>query len=161
MRRADADSAFNRAVKLLRSRARSESEIRARLNQLGFSQSAIAAAVKKLASLTLLNDNSFARDWALTRIEQHGYGPLRVARELKQKGISKDLIDQVTDETFGRGNAGVAARAKDLLQQRYQGKDLQDPVNLRRAAALLERRGYPAAVIEELLGGVDLPSNET
>jgi SOS response regulatory protein OraA/RecX len=77
---------------------------------------------------------------------------VRIARELQQKGISKTLIAQVMDEAFDRGGTRVAARARDLLQRRFHGKDLHEPRNLRRAAALLHRQGYPAAVIEELLG---------
>ncbi|MGH7843554.1 MAG: regulatory protein RecX [Candidatus Binatia bacterium] len=152
MRGPKADNAFNRAVKLLRYRDRSEAEIRAKLNQLKFSKSAIETALKRLASLHLLNDDSFARNWALTRVEQRGYGPLRVALELQQKGISKPLINEIIVAAFAGANAGVTARAKNLLERRFRGKDLHNPKNLRRAAALLERRGYPSSVIVELLG---------
>ena len=152
MRGKSADGAFNRAVKFLRYRARSEAEIRAKLSQLKFSQPAIETALQRLVSLHLLNDDSFARNWALTRIEQRGYGPLRVARELQQKGIPKSLINQITAESFGGADANVTERARNLLEKRFRGRDLHDPKNLRRAAAFLERQGYPSSVIAELLG---------
>ena len=146
---ASQDEAFKRAVKFLSYRARSEAEVRAKLAQLGFSQSTVQGAVKKLLSLNLLNDGNFARAWALSRVEGRGYGPLRVERELRQKGIAKDLIGRVLDETFGSQQGKDRARA--LLEKRFHGKDLSDAKNLRRAVSFFQRRGYRDAVIAEIL----------
>ena len=95
---ASLEEAFNRAVKFLSYRARSVAEVRAKLAQLGFSRDTAEGAVKKLRALKLLNDGTFARAWASSRVEGRGYGPLRVERELRQKGIAKDLISRVLED---------------------------------------------------------------
>ena len=146
---ASLEVAFNRAVKFLSYRARSVAEVRAKLAQLGFSRDTTEGAVKKLLALKLLNDGTFARAWASSRVEGRGYGPLRVERELKQKGIAKSLIAQILDETFNRQQG--KERAKQLLEKRFRGEDLSDAKVLRRAVAFLQRRGYRDSVIAEIL----------
>jgi regulatory protein len=148
---AKAEDAFDRALKFLRYRARSANEVRTKLKRLGYSPQTVDLTLRKLTSLSLLNDESFARNWALTRVEQRGYGPLRVARELHQKGIEKSLINQILAEAFARDTAKITDTARALLERRFSGKDLRDLRNLRRAAAFLQRRGYPSSVIGELL----------
>lgn len=141
--------ALKRAYKFLSYRPRSEAEVRAKLNQLGFPQKSIDTALEKLRSLKLLDDESFARGWARGRAEGRGYGPLRVERELRQKGIAQPVIRQVVRETFSQG--GGKERARVLLEKRFKGKDLGDRKILNRAVSFLQRRGYRDSVIAEVL----------
>ncbi len=143
------NEALKRALKFLAYRPRSEAEVRAKLTQLGFPQKIIETTLKKLHSLNYLNDESFARNWALGRVGGRGYGPLRVERELRQKGIAKSLIDEVMKETFGLQEGKERARA--LLEKRFRGKDLSDRKMLHRAISFLQRRGYRDSVIAEIL----------
>ena len=146
---ASQEEAFERAVKFLSYRARSEAEVRRKLAQLGFSRDTAEGAVKKLVSLKLLNDGNFTRAWTVSRVEGRGYGPLRVERELRQKGIAKSLIAQILDETFGKKQG--KERAKQLLEKRFRGQDLTDAKVFRRAVAFLQRRGYRDSVIAEIV----------
>lgn len=143
------EDALEYAIRFLSYRARSESEVRAKLTQLGFPQKIIVTTLEKLRSLNLLNDEAFARNWAQTRAESRGYGPLRVERELRGKGVAKVLIDRIVPETFGQ--EGGRERARTLLEKRFRGKDLGDRKVLRRAVAFLQRRGYRDSVITELV----------
>ena len=143
------DEALKRAIKFLSYRARSEAEVRSKLAQSGFSPKIIAATLAKLRSLKLLNDETFARSFAEARIEDRGYGPLRVEGELRQRGIEKALVGRLLDESFGRN--GGKARAQALVEKRFGGKNLTDTKTLRRAAAFLQRRGYRDSVIAEVL----------
>ena len=144
------EEALERAFKFLSYRPRSEAEVRTKLSQLGFPQKSIETTLKKLRSLNLVNDEIFARSWARGRAEGRGYGPLRIERELRQKGIAKPLISQVVKETFGREEGKEKARG--LVAKRFRGKDLGDRKVLHRAVAFLQRRGYPSSVILEILG---------
>ncbi len=144
-----ADEAFEQALRFLGYRARSETEVRTKLAQSGFSLKIIEPTLTKLRSLKLLDDEAFARSFAQARIEDCGYGPLRLERELRQKGIAKSFIDRLLDETFGRREGKDRARA--LLEKRFRSQDLSDAKTLRRAVGFLQRRGYRDAVIAELL----------
>ena len=146
---ASQEEAFNRAVKFLSYQARSEAEVRAKLAQRGFPRGTVEGTLHKLRSLNLLNDGNFARARALSRVEGRGYGPLRVERELRQKGIAPSLIAEILDETLNRQQG--KERAKQLLEKRFRGRDLGDAKVFRRAAAFLQRRGYRDSVIAEIL----------
>lgn len=149
MRGGSSEEALKRAYKFLSYRSRSQAEVHAKLSQLGFPQESIETTLEKLRSLKLLDDESFARGWARGRAEGRGYGPLRIERELRQKGIERSLIREVVRETFGRGEGKETA--KTLLEKKFRGKDLSDQRILGRAVAFLQRRGYPSSVITEIL----------
>ncbi|MBI2999253.1 MAG: regulatory protein RecX [Deltaproteobacteria bacterium] len=141
--------ALRAALKFLGYCPRSEAEVQAKLKQLAFPQNVIESTLEKLRSLNLLNDETFARNWILGRVEGRGYGPLRVERELRQKGIAQAVIRQVVRETFGDEEG--KERAKKLLEKRFRDKDLSDLKVLRRAVAFLQRRGYRNSAIAELV----------
>lgn len=144
------EEALQRAFKFLSYRPRSEAEVRARLSRLGFPQKSVEATLEKLRTLNLLDDEIFARGWVRGRAEGRGYGPLRIERELRQKGIAKSLIRQVVQETFGQEEGKERARA--LVAKRFRGKDLGDRKVLHRAIGFLQRRGYRSSMIAEILG---------
>ena len=144
------EEALKRALKFLGYRARTKEQVRIKLTQLGFSQTTVEATVERLRSLNLLNDETFARDWAMTRATNHGHGLQRIERELRQKGISESLIGPILQETFAE--QGERERAKALVQKRFAGKDLTDNKVLQRVIAFLQRRGYRNSDIVELLG---------
>lgn len=117
---------------------------------MGFPQKIVQITLERLRSLNFLNDEAFARDWALGKAEGRGYGPLRITTELQKKGVAKSLIDQVVKELFGAQQ--VKERAKRLLEKRFRSEDLSDERVLRRAVGFLQRRGYQDSVIAELVG---------
>ena len=144
-----AEDAYNQALKFLGYRARSAAEVEAKLVQSGFQPKIVALTVEKLCSLKLLDDEAFARSFSQARIEDRGYGPLRLERELEQKGVPQALVRRVIDEAFGKREG--KERARELLAKRFRGRDLGDAKILRRAILFLQRRGYRDTVIAELL----------
>jgi regulatory protein len=149
LRSADADEVYNRALRFLAYRPRSEAELRARLARAGFSPQEIEGVLAKLRGLKLLDDEAFARSFARDRIENRGYGPLRVERELRFKGVEKTVIAEVLKESFDRERDNARARA--IVERRFRGQDLKDLKTARRAVAYLRRRGYRDAMIAEVL----------
>ncbi len=143
------EDALKRAYRFLDYRPRSEAEVRIKLTQLGFSQPIIETTLEKLRSLKFLDDEAFARGWALGRVQGRGFGPLRVERELQQKGVAETLISQIVQATFSR-QGGIEV-GKKLLERRFKDKDLGDVKVLRRAVDFLRRRGYHRSVIAELV----------
>lgn len=150
MRGGSTEEALNRAIKYLGYRARSEEEVRVKLTQLGFPEKSIKATLERLRLLKILNDEDFARGWALSRAKGHEYGPLRIERDLRQKGISRSLIRSILEEAFA--DQGETEGAKRLLEKKFSGKDMSNKKVIRRAASFLQRLGYHNTVIEELLG---------
>jgi len=149
VRAGSSEEALKRAYRFLSYRPRSEEEIRSKLRDLGFPNDVIETTVERLRSLNLVNDDLFARGWVRRRTEGRGYGPLRLERELRQKGIAKALIDQILRGVFGQEEG--KERARTLLEKRFKGQDLSRPKTLRRAVAFLQRRGYRDSVITGIL----------
>lgn len=141
--------ALRAALKFLGYSPRSEAEVRAKLARLDFSKASIDATLARLRSLSYIDDENFAREWSRSKAEGRGYGPLRVERELRAKGIEASLVRRIIEETFRRGQGRETARK--LLEKRFRGKDLGDEKVLRRAMAYLQRRGYRDSVIAEVL----------
>ncbi|MBI4529844.1 MAG: regulatory protein RecX [Deltaproteobacteria bacterium] len=147
---ANKEEALKKAVKFLGLRPRSETEVRTRLTRLGFSREIVTTTLERLRSLNYLNDESFARAWAVGKAGGRGYGPLRIESELEAKGIAKPLIQKVIKEIFGNGEGKEQARV--VLEKRFRGRDLAKEAKLvRRAIVFLQRRGYRNSVIAELV----------
>jgi regulatory protein len=104
---------------------------------------------EKLTSLHYLNDQTFARNWALGRAQGRGYGPKRIEQELRIKGVGQPLIREALRETFDEVDETL--QAKRLLTKHFKGSDFTEPKTLRRAAAFLQRRGYSSKVVFNLL----------
>ncbi len=150
MRGGSTEEALKCAIKYLGYRARSEEEVRVKLTQLGFPEKSVKATLERLRLLKVLNDEDLARDWALSRAKGREHGPLRIERDLRQKGISTSLIRPILEEVFAEQRE--MDRAKKLLKKKFSGKDMGDKKVILGAAAFLQRFGYHNTVIEELLG---------
>ncbi len=141
--------ALKRAVRFLGYRTRSETEVQRYLLRQGYSTAIAQLTLKKLRALSYVNDEQFARNYARSRAEGHGYGPIKIAQDLKSKGVAEPLIHAVLRETFGGSNE--AKKARSCLERHFRHKKLTEPKIARRAAAFLQRRGYSEEVIIDLI----------
>ena len=120
------------------------------MKQRGYSPAAIDGALRRLHSWNYLDDETFARDWALARAQDRGHGPRRIDQELRSKGVSQALIHDALRGAFDQ--VDEAAQAKRLLAKRFAATALKDTKTRAKAAAFLQRRGYSSKVIFNLLG---------
>ena len=137
------------ALRFLSYRPRSAAEVHNYLISRGYSAAAAAETLAKLHSLSYLNDELFARNWAASKFTSGGYGPKRIEQELRSKGIREALIRDVLRETCDPGCE--ADRARSLLAKKFDSQDLADPKIVRRAVGFLQRRGYSSEVVFALL----------
>lgn len=99
--------------------------------------------------MNYINDGSFARAWAAAKLEGRGHGPLRIAHDLRTKGIAEPLIREVLNELFDPGSEAKTARL--WLEKKFKNRGFGDPKTARRAAGFLQRKGYSGRVIFDLL----------
>ncbi len=143
------------AADLLSRRAWTRSELATRLRRRGAPSEVAAEVVADLTARGDLDDARFARQWVETR-SARGYGPARLAAELRARGVSVTLV-----------RAALASRNPDAELERAREAAGRRLPSLRacsgdRAAARLRdhllRRGFEAAlvarVVRELLGAV-------
>lgn len=90
-------SAKQAAVKLLTRREHSASEIRHKLQQRGFIAREIAEALLALQRDGWQSDERYAEAYIHSR-RMKGYGPVRIALELKARGVDEILAANCLDD---------------------------------------------------------------
>jgi len=143
------DAAFASALRYLGYRARSAAEVKIYLRRRGASDTVVDATLEKLRGFNFINDETFARNWALSRAQSQGYGPRKIAQDLRTKGVGDAVIGAVVKEIFDQEDE--EKRARKILEKNFPSDILQEPRALRRAVAFLQRRGYSSKVIFTLL----------
>ena len=127
--------AKEKALWLISYRDHSKKELTDKLRRSFDGESAEKAA-DRMEELGLINDEAFARRYAQTLINQKMLSPRAVAAELNRKGIDRDTIDSILDET----DVDCRANIRAVIEKKY--KNINDEKIKRRAAAALQRMGY-------------------
>ena len=135
---------MTRALEFLGYRARSEKEVRDRLRRYGHAEEIVGGVIGRLAELGYLDDEDFAR--LLAREKARRYGPRRVLKELREKGVEGEFARLVVQEEFGARSEIDEARSKAARRYNVGGSDAQ----ARRVYGFLVRRGYSAEVCAEV-----------
>lgn len=91
-------SIYERAVGLLARREHSAAELRSKLMQADFDTDEIDDLLVKLASANLQSDERFAENYLRYR-SQRGYGFQRIRQELKERGVSTEIISQALEQS--------------------------------------------------------------
>lgn len=142
--------AFDRALRLLGQREHSRRELLAKLGGRGVDGSMAELVVDDLRGRGLQSDERFTESFVHSRLSR-GQGPVRIRRELAQRGIDDDLAD---DALSLSGDQWLALAAE--VRQRKFGDaapDGRDDWN--RQARFLSQRGFPSDLIYRALGRSD------
>jgi len=135
------------ALMLLGYRERSLREIRMRMRQKGYEEKLIEKVMKYLKDRNLINDKRFTRLWAESRIKK-GYGSWRIQSELEQKGVNREMADEILKDLYsGIDEVQVAL---DLVKKKRWL--LKEPQRLtEHVSNLLRRRGFSFEVISNVV----------
>ncbi len=133
---------FSVATRFLTYRPRSESELRERLYKRGFSEDGIEVAIARLKNQGFVDDIAFARFWKENRDSFSPRSRWLTGLELKKKGVSADVIDEVVRDTDDGDSAYRAALGK---AHRLPLSDYE--IFRRRLGEFLKRRGFSYDVI--------------
>jgi regulatory protein len=135
------------ATLLLSYRARTDHELRERLERREFPPDVITEAMDRLAELKLVDDTRYAHDFARDRVEIGKKGKWRIRGELIKRGVDRKEIDQALEQ------APDELKAARELVTRYRPRyaRLEPDVGRRRLYALLARRGFSVDTIREAL----------
>lgn len=143
------EPAFARGLKLLAIREHSAGELRRKLRVKGFSESLTEEVVAALQEQGLQSDHRFAEVFVRSRVSK-GYGPVRIRRDLYQRGISDDVIDEeLTFPSERWVELAAAVRAK-----RFPDNEPTEHAIWNLQARFLSRKGFPADIIYRVLGQV-------
>ena len=146
-----ANGAYFRALRWLTARELSEAQVRGRLEEIGYTSSAITAAIARLKDERTLDDARAAAAVARTEAKVRRHGSRRVMGRLSAMHIDRDLAKEVVREIFGEQNEDDLLAA--ALERRLRGKPerLKDPGERRKLLAYLVRQGFSPALASNLL----------
>lgn len=114
--------AFNAAASFLKTRERSKKEIRDKLKSKEYSENSIEKVLEKLERLNIVDDKRFAEMFVRDRMKLKPKGKRVLSLELAQKGIDKDIIEEVLDEMLGGDNElELAKRVLEKANKKYSG----------------------------------------
>lgn len=91
------ETAYQRAIKWISFRPRTEEEIRHRLLSLSVPEDTVRSIIEHLKNSQLINDNDFAERWVAERSDLRPRSRKALAYELKQHGIQPEIIEKVIE----------------------------------------------------------------
>lgn len=86
--------AYNKAIRLLSTRQRSESELRKKLRDQNFEEKIIESILAKLKELNYIDDEKFCKLWIEDRMLLKPTGKRKLNTELIEKGIDPEIINE-------------------------------------------------------------------
>lgn len=145
MKEAEIRSAWNKSLRFLGYRQRSEKEIAFYLKKKGFAHQVINDVIALLKERNFINDRQFALDW-ISCSQRKGKGIARAVMELKGKGISDSIINESKEIVFSEGEE--LERALKVMEKYLPSGYLRDDEKLlKRSAAFLKRRGFSNEIV--------------
>jgi len=79
--------------------------MRQRLHQRGFDSEAVERAITRLKEQELIDDYAFAAFWKNNRLSFKPKSKRLIAKELKDKKVTQEIVEQVTEDIDDDSNA--------------------------------------------------------
>ena len=121
--------AYDKALKLIARRDHFRAELVEKLRRKGFDDDEIDEAMARLDELALLDDEALAERFVEFRSVDRGWGPWRLANELRKRGVDQGLAERVSqidrelhDRALATAVRRVDLRAKDGWWRLSDGK---------------------------------------
>lgn len=153
------------ALNLLSHRARTRTELRRRLRRKGFGPARIDPCLDRLEDKGLLDDESVAASFVRDRLRHRPRGRAALSRELRAKGVDRDVVDRTIDRVFDDEEVDDRALAESVAERwvARQSRTTLDALVARdrreerararrRLVGYLSRRGFRGDV---LTAGID------
>jgi regulatory protein len=128
------------------------------MRRRGVPDDAATEVLDRFGEVGLIDDAAFADAWVTSRQAGRGLAPRALANELRERGISQELIA----DALGRVDSDdIESAARDLVTRRARSSaGLPTQVRMRRLVAMLNRKGYSGElavrVVREVLAVDDI-----
>ena len=139
-----------KAIELLARREHSRLELRQKLAQRGFPAELIDPVLNELAESGLLNESRYAEMYASSRADK-GYGPLRIASELRERCIPQEQIDQALAELEN----DWLPKLRELHRKRFKSRIATDVAGRMQQTRFFRQHGFTLEQIKRLFEILD------
>jgi regulatory protein len=147
---ADIEAAYRTALRILELRPYAQADLGRRLQRKGHPRPAVHAALERLLTLGLLNDEAYARSYVHTRAAR-GRGPSRLTRDLLAMGVQRPLIDRALAAEWPEGSDRTSMPQQLARKRSAQLGTLPRQTKRRRLLAYLARRGFSGREVSDLV----------
>ncbi len=131
-------------LRLLARREHSRRELLDKLALRGFQRDEVEPVIDEMAEQNWQNDERYAECYMRQRIVR-GYGPIRIAYELQQRGI-----DDVDLDAQAEGQGGWQNLLKELYCNKFDAEKSLNPSEWLRRSRFLQHRGFSGEMIKHL-----------
>jgi regulatory protein len=129
-------------------------EIRAGLKKRGFRAEVAEEVVAEMVRLKYVDDRQFANIWISSRVAVRLHGRLRLARDLKQKGVPEEIIREAMVQSLTvEEEVNCARKAAEKKARTLRSRGVKARAALYRH---LSSRGFTADVVRAALAAVDI-----
>lgn len=133
------------ALAFLARREHSRAELARKLEHAGHAQEEITALLDDFEARNWLSDRRFAESWVADHLARSG--PVKLAYELRQRGVAEGLIESVLADT----RESELERAREVWRKKFG----TPPVNAQEKAKqmrFLQGRGFGLDILHQILG---------
>ena len=141
---------YQKALHFLSYRPRSSAEVRQNLVKRGISEPLVEETMNRLQASGLVNDEAFARAWVENRNSFRPRGKPALRMELRQKGLSEEIVQTVLDTQVNE--AALAFQAARKYARRLTGLDWLE--FRQKLSGFLARRGFSYTSIAPVVSEV-------
>lgn len=130
---------------------RSEKEMREYLTKKNASDEIIEKIIASLKEKKILNDEAFAKSWVLNRARLKPKGKVLLKIELRQKGITDEIIQRVLSEVQEE-IPDELTQAKNLIvkrMERFKGAPRNEIYS--KVGGFLARRGFSWDIVKKAI----------
>ena len=144
------ENAYQKAIRYLSYRSRSEQEVIKRLVKYGFDGQVISEAIDRLKTNRIINDEDFARNWVENRSTFRPRGHRLLVMELRQKGVEVEAIQAAIKHAEDEETLALQAAKKYVY--RLSGLEWND--FRKRLSSYLGRKGFYYGTIKPTVKSV-------
>jgi len=146
------EAAFRKAVDILARSMRCEKELYSKLTEYGFNEEAASFAMAECIKKHYVDDFEYA-EAAARRMASKGSGVYKVREYLRMKGVKSEAIEHAVREYEVDDR-----KIMRVLETYLKGR--RSPDDIRRARAMLYRRGYRPDEINTAIRALDCDAEE-
>lgn len=145
------EKAKNQALKYITARMRSGLEMKQYLQKKGYDAEIILQVLEFLEHYNYLDDNHFCRLWIEDKVRFHPCGRQKMKMELKQKGISAQLIEANLAMFYSKEAEYQVALA---LADKHHIKADNFAAKRGKMGRYLYSKGFSGEIIEQVLAEI-------
>lgn len=151
------------ALRYLSYRQRTEYEIRKKLTQKKYKQKIIDYTLQNFKKIGLINDKEFAESFARDTLKKKSIGKALLKQKLLNKGLPKDVITTVIENTYKTINekeTAIQIAKKQLKKYENRKNKSTDKENQIRLSNFLAQRGFSWDIISQAMRQIFKRSSE-